>query len=121
MSDERLAEALRLLERCRVLLPFTEQARLLGEELSAFLSEPAPPVLTKAERHVLAHSLGHPKRGRDPYRNHFCASEGHDDWNTLQGLVARGLMVSRKPSALSGGDVIFIVTDEGIAALRAGQ
>ena len=75
--------------------------------------------LTAKERHVMDHSLGYPKNGRKPYRNHFCASEGHDDWETLQGLCARGLMrVGRKPGPLSGGDTVFIVTDEGQTALK---
>lgn len=74
--------------------------------------------MTEAERHVLEHSTGWLSR-QPLYRNHFCASEGHHDWATLQGLVERGLMVARKPSALSGGDTVFIVTDAGIDELRA--
>lgn len=74
--------------------------------------------MTEAERHVLEHSTGW--LSRTPlYRNHFCASEGHDDWTTLQALCERGLMVARKPSQLSGGDTVFIVTEAGIAELRA--
>jgi len=76
--------------------------------------------LTAKERHVIDHSLGYPKPGRKPYRNHFCASEGHSDWETLQALCARGLMgVGRKPGELSGGDTVFIVTEAGIEALKA--
>ncbi len=72
--------------------------------------------VTTSEMHVMKHSLGWPKR----YRNHFCASEGHDDWATIQGLVERGLMrVGRYPGPLSGGDTVFIVTADGIAALEA--
>lgn len=71
--------------------------------------------LSEKEHHVLAHSTAWPKC----YRNHFCASEGHHDWETLQVLCARGLMaVGRQPGPLSGGDTVFIVTDEGLDALR---
>lgn len=71
--------------------------------------------LSAAERHVLEHSLAWPKR----YRNHYCASVGHSDWETLQALCARGLMgIGRKPSALSGGDTVFLVTQAGIDALE---
>ena len=75
-------------------------------------------MITDQERHVIDHSLGYPKRGRKPYRNHFCTGEGSDDWETCQALCARGLMVSRKPSELTGGDTLFIVTDAGKAALK---
>jgi hypothetical protein len=68
---------------------------------------------------ILEHATGW--RSRWPlYRNHFCAGPSHDDWATIQDLVARGLMnVSRKPSGLSGGDTVFCVSAIGIAALRA--
>lgn len=81
----------------------------------------APKVtLTVNERDVMAHAtawdLG-PRRRL--YRNHYCASEGHHSWAELQALCERGLMrVLRKPSALSGGDTVFCVTDAGLAALK---
>jgi hypothetical protein len=75
--------------------------------------------MTAAERHVLEHSTGWLTR-QPLYRNHFCASEGHHDWETIQSLCARGLMrVGRKPSPISGGDTVFVVTDAGVEALRA--
>jgi len=71
--------------------------------------------VTDAERHVLEHSTGWLSR-QPLYRNHFCASEGHDDWETLQALCARGLMrVGRQPGVLSGEDTIFVMTEAGIA------
>ena len=74
--------------------------------------------LSEKERHVLEHSLGWPKC----YRNHFCASEGHHDWDALQSLCSRGLMaVVRKPGPLSGGDTVFIVTDAGRDSLGGGK
>lgn len=66
------------------------------------------------ERHVMVHATAWPKR----YRNHFCASEGHDDWPTLQRLCARGLMHDRGRSSLSGGDNVFVVTPAGIELLQ---
>jgi hypothetical protein len=87
------------------------------------MSEPdqASVALTLQERHVMAHSTGWDSGKRSRlYRNHFCASEGHDDWATLQGLCARGLMrVGRKPGPLSGGDTVFVVTESGIELLKA--
>lgn len=74
--------------------------------------------LSEKEWHVLEHSTAWPKC----YRNHFCASEGHHDWEALQSLCKRGLMcVSRKPGELSGGDTVFIVTVDGFAALEVGR
>lgn len=73
---------------------------------------------TERELHIMMHATGWESRW-PLYRNHFCASEGHDDWTTIQGLMGRGLMrVSREPSALSGGDTVFCVTAIGIAALK---
>lgn len=74
--------------------------------------------LSKAERHVMVHATGW-ESANPGYRNHFCAGPGHDAWATLQRLCDRGLMcIGRKPSALSGGDTVFWVTEAGIATLR---
>jgi hypothetical protein len=49
------------------------------------------PTLTEPERHVLEHATG--ARSRSPgYRNHYAAGSDHEMWQTLQGLVDRGLM-----------------------------
>lgn len=75
------------------------------------------PVLNELEYHVLAHSTAW--ESRSPLcRNHFCASEGHDDWATIQALCERGMMQERKGSPLTGGDNLFIVTQLGIQALE---
>lgn len=61
--------------------------------------------LTEAERDIMNHALKGGTARR--YRNHYCASEGHESWPALQRLVERGLMrVSRLPSDLSGGDTV---------------
>jgi hypothetical protein len=77
----------------------------------------SPVVLGGKERHVMAHAVGW--SSKEPlFRNHFVASDGHDDWPTLQQLCAKKLMrVSRLASDLSGGDTVFCVTDHGVAAL----
>lgn len=74
--------------------------------------------LTDRELDVMMHATGW--QSRQPlYRNHFCASEGHADWSTIQTLIACGLMsCTSEGSALSGGDKVFAVTAIGIATLR---
>lgn len=73
--------------------------------------------LLDRDRDIIEHATGW--RSRWPlYRNHFCAGPYHADWETIQALIARGLMrVTRQPSELSGGDSVFGVTALGIAAL----
>jgi hypothetical protein len=77
--------------------------------------------LTTQERYLMEHATGW--RTRIPlYRNHFVTSEGTTDWVTIQALCTRSLMRLRcGPSELSGGGSVFIVTDSGIAALRAAK
>lgn len=71
------------------------------------------------ERELMVHTTGWETRW-PLYRNHFCAGPTHDDWATIQGLIARGLMrVSREPSPISGGDTVFCVTAIGIASLKS--
>ncbi len=70
--------------------------------------------------HVLQHSLGRNEygkspRGREDYRNHYCASEGHHSFAACREAVALGLMLERAPSDISGGDHVFTVTDAGRA------
>jgi hypothetical protein len=74
--------------------------------------------VSASELELMIHTTGW--RSKWPlYRNHFCAGEGHADWTTIEGLIARGLMrETRKPSSLSGGDSVFGVTAIGIATLK---
>ena len=70
--------------------------------------------------HVLQHSLGRDQYGKNPngrpdYRNHYCASEGHHSFAACREAVSLGLMREHPPSAISGGDCIFTVTDAGKA------
>jgi hypothetical protein len=73
--------------------------------------------VSSEELHVMEHATGW--NSREPlYRNHFVTGEGSDDWPIIQGLCQRGLMkMMRKPSALSGGDPVFSVTQAGIELL----
>jgi hypothetical protein len=73
--------------------------------------------------HVLQHALGRDQYGKrhraEDYRNHFCAGEGHTDFATCREAVAQELMREHPPSALSGGDYIFVVTEAGKAYVDA--
>ncbi len=78
--------------------------------------------LTPAERHVLEHALGWLHERSPMYRNRFVAGEGHDDWSTLQGLVAKGLMRAmdnKRWKEVLAGDTLFVATIEGVRALAA--
>lgn len=76
--------------------------------------------LTKAQVHILRHSLGVPDPGQTSmYRNHFVTGEGSVDHPDCMALVGMGLMVRREGSQLTGGDDLFLVNDAGKAAVRA--
>jgi len=67
---------------------------------------------------VLQHALGRNEYGKKPYargveRNHFCAAAGTADFAACRDAVAQGLMRELPPSAISGGNSIFVVTDAG--------
>lgn len=113
------AQRCRNCERMRAAIGESSRAAGSGE------TPPAAPVaravLSERELDVLQHTTGW--LSRTPlYRNHFCASEGHADWTTLQGLVERGLMnVAREPAPLAGGDTTFCATAAGIAAIKGSR
>jgi hypothetical protein len=99
-----------------------------GESSRAVLGDPAltatgaaGAVVSALERRIMSHATGWESKW-PLYRNHFCTSEGGDDWAPIQRLVEIGLMrVSREPSPLSGGDTVFCVTAIGIATLKGGR
>ena len=65
--------------------------------------------------HILQHSLGLDQYGDGkPYRAHFVAGPGSDDYDTCRQLVDDGLMIEYPPSQLTGGDSLFRVTPKGI-------
>jgi hypothetical protein len=66
------------------------------------------------ELHILQHSLGIDQYGRgERYRNHFVTGEGSTDYPACMSLVAKGLMMRRDGSPLTGGDYLFRVTEAG--------
>jgi len=80
------------------------------------------PSLDPKMLHVLRHSLGIGEQGRGAiYRNHFVAGAGSADHETCLHLVSLGYMHHRAnwSSALTGGDDLFVVSDEGKRAARA--
>lgn len=69
---------------------------------------------------LLHHTLGLSERRREPYRNHFVASEKHSDIRHLEALERAGLMERRPaPKFLNQGDIVFAVTDAGHEAALA--
>jgi hypothetical protein len=69
--------------------------------------------MTKEQLHILQHALGVNEFGLGArYRNHYVG--GADD---CRPLVDIGYMIECKPRSISGGDVWFIVTEEGIKAM----
>jgi hypothetical protein len=63
---------------------------------------------------ILRHSLGL-TRSATAYRNHFVTGHGSDDHPICMALVDAGLMQLHPPSALTGGDDCFTVTEKGRA------
>lgn len=76
--------------------------------------------LTQSQLHILQHTRGLDQHGCGTwYRNHFCASPGHGDWDDLKALESLGLMKEgRRPNELTGGDYVFYVTEAGDAAIK---
>jgi hypothetical protein len=75
--------------------------------------------LTKAQVHILRHSLGVPDPSQtNMYRNHFVTGEGSLDHPDCMELVGKGLMTRRKGNAITGGDDAFFVTEAGKALVR---
>ncbi len=61
---------------------------------------------------ILRHSLGLASDGGgNQYRNHYCA--GGDDVELCRQLVSAGYMEEHRPSALTGGSILFTVTIKG--------
>lgn len=74
----------------------------------------------KEQLAIMRHALGVGEHGWDrPYRNHYVTGTGSPDHAVCMALVQDGLMVRGKPSALTGGDDLFMVTDIGRAAVAA--
>ena len=62
---------------------------------------------------LIRHSLGL-NRGDTAYRNHFVASENHNDYPALMKLVEQGHMTRRPdPFDHTGEQIVFHVTEAG--------
>lgn len=66
----------------------------------------------KRKLDILRHALGL-TRGDEMYRNHFVTGEGSVDYDVCKALVSDGMMTHRAGTELTGGDDLFLVTDEG--------
>lgn len=64
--------------------------------------------LTKQQIQIIKHSLG---IDRGEGRNYFATGESSNDFESIENLVEKGLMVKRKDPISS--DFIYHVTDEG--------
>lgn len=74
--------------------------------------------MTTEQLHILRHSLGLTDKGKGTmYRNHFVA--GGDDERICRELVASGHMVEGRRSAITGGDPVFFVTEQGKVIAQA--
>ncbi|WP_419653062.1 hypothetical protein [Thiolapillus sp.] len=62
--------------------------------------------VTIEQMDIFRHTAGL-DRGNTPYRNYFCAEEGHDSWDALLELVKMGLMVKR-PSPTSPSSLFHL-------------
>jgi len=72
--------------------------------------------ITQNQLGLLHHTLGVTPKRREPYRNHFVASEGHHDLDDLKALEAAGLMGrSPTPKFCDADDMVFHVTEAGRA------
>lgn len=107
-----------------------EVAQMLQSRLTGGITEivqvvtgqvPKPAVvLTAPQAKILNHTLGLNLGRGEAFRNHFVASEGHDDLPVIKELVLLGLMgEGRRPVFLHDADLVFCVTQEGKAALAA--
>ena len=69
---------------------------------------------SKKQVDLMKHALGL-DRGETDYRNHFCAEEGHEDYEDLLELCREGLMyrVTIQPNWVEGQ--FFMVNNEGKA------
>lgn len=74
----------------------------------------------KQQLAILRHALGVGEHGWDrSFRNHYVTGAGGADHAICMELVAAGLMLRGKPSVLTGGSDVFVVTDIGRAAVAA--
>jgi hypothetical protein len=64
---------------------------------------------------LMQHALGINEHNREPYRNYFLASSGHDDNPEWQELVNEGLAESTPAPSWACGDIVYRCTHQGRA------
>jgi hypothetical protein len=57
--------------------------------------------------------LGLPNKQRRSYRNRFCASEGHDDYQTLIAMMEAGYLERVAAKRLQTVEDMWFLTEEG--------
>lgn len=76
--------------------------------------------ISPSQLHILQHSLGVDGHGLGrQFRNHFCTGPGTTDYPDCMALTELGLMERHPPTGLTGGDDLFVVTEEGKRAMSA--
>lgn len=72
------------------------------------------PTLTEQHYRIIEHMLIGSGRSEIPYRNHYCAGQGHDDQPLLEDLERLGLVVGRPyPLDEMGDSRIYHATQAG--------
>lgn len=74
--------------------------------------------VTVEEQHIIRHSLGLNYK-KVSFRNHFVSGSGSSDYEHLESLVSKGLMVKRPdPFDEVNGNFVYHVTEAGAAAVQ---
>lgn len=80
-------------------------------------------MMTSEQHNILRHALGLSSVGMRStdreYRNHFVTGPGSTDYPHCEALVAAGLMRRYEGNQLTGGDPMYVVTDEGKTVARS--
>lgn len=92
------------------------------QSLASAPSCPRAPLNIAGPRHleILMHALGMTTKSQGS-RNHYVCGEGGQDHRDCVELVAQGLMARHAPSALTGGEDCFTVTQAGRAYALANR
>ncbi len=72
--------------------------------------------ITEKEIQILKHTTGL-SRGPKPSRNYFASEESGTDYDTIQGLVEKGLMAGGRRHPLNEDLLNYWVTSEGFKAI----
>lgn len=79
-------------------------------------------MMTPQQIELARHALGLPNKRKMTFRNHYVTAKDGDDYLTWCQMVEAGDARGRNGSALSGGDPVFWLTEQGArAALKHGE